>query len=84
MNKKGQNLILAILAAVMVFIFGMLVMNHLMGDVSLTRTVGLDCTNSDISDGTKLTCIGVDLVIPIMILTVLSVSVGAILSRFII
>ena len=84
MNKKGQNLIFAIITGVMIFIAGMLFLNHIMDDVTLTRAVGLDCTNTTISDGNKVTCLGVDLVVPIFILTVVSVAGGAIVSRFII
>jgi hypothetical protein len=84
MNKRGQNLLFAIITGIMIFIAGMLILNHVMADVTLARSVGLDCSNVDISDGTKLTCFGVDLVIPILILTIVSVSLGAILSRFII
>lgn len=82
MNTKGQNLLLAILTAVMIFMAGMLMLNHVMDDVSLTRTIGLDCSSDTISDGTKVTCLGVDLVIPILIITVLTTAVGAILARF--
>lgn len=84
MNKKAQNLTLALVTAVMIFIFGMLVMNHLMGDITLARTVGLDCSDSGISSGTKLTCLGVDVLIPILILSIISLVFGAVLSRFII
>jgi hypothetical protein len=83
-GKKGQNLILALLAAIMIFVAGMLFLNHIKDDVSLTRSVGLDCTNSSISAGTKVTCLGVDLVVPIIIILVVSAAGGAILSRFLV
>lgn len=82
MNKKGQNMPLAILTGVMIFIAGMLFMNHILDDISLARTVGLDCSNMEISDGTKITCLGVDLIAPILIVTIVSVSMGVIMSRF--
>lgn len=82
MNKRGQNLLLAILTAIIIFMAGMLFLNHVMDDVTLTRTIGLDCTSSTISDGTKLTCLGVDLVIPLLIMVIVSTAAGAILSRF--
>lgn len=82
MNSKGQNLVLAILTAVMVFMAGMLFLNHVMGDVSLARTVGLDCQSDTISDGTKATCIGIDFVIPILIISIISIAFGAIMTRF--
>ena len=84
MNNKGQSLMLALLAAVMIFMAGMLMLNHIKDDVTLTRAIGLDCTNSNISDGAKMTCLGVDLVIPILIIAIVSAAGGAVLSRFII
>jgi hypothetical protein len=83
-NKKGQNLLLAILTGVMIFMFGMLFMNHVPDDVSAARAIGLDCTNPTISDGNKVTCLAVDAVIPILFIAIVSLAAGAILSRFII
>jgi len=84
MNSKGQNLMLAVLTGVMIFMAGMLFLNFVKDDVSLTRTIGLDCSSTTISDGTKLTCLGVDLVIPILMIAIVSAAMGAILSRFVI
>lgn len=84
MNRKGQNLLFALITAVMIFVAGMLFINHLGDDVSLARNIGLDCTNPDISDGNKMTCLAVDLVIPIVFVAILSLFAGAILSRFLI
>lgn len=83
MNTKGQNLLLALITAVMIFMAGMLFLNQVMNDVSLARTVGIDCSSSTISDGTKLTCFGIDLVIPILMIAIVSTAAGAILSRFV-
>lgn len=83
MNRKGQNLLFAIITAVMLFMGGMLFINFLMDDVSMARSIGLDCQNPNISDGNKVTCLGVDLVIPITFIAILSLAGGAILSRFI-
>jgi hypothetical protein len=84
MNKHGQNFLLALITAVMLFMAGMLFLNHVKDDVSLTRTIGLDCSSTTISDGTKVTCLGVDLVMPILIIAIVSVSMGVILERFMI
>jgi hypothetical protein len=83
-GKRGQSLILAILAAVMIFVAGMLFLNHIKDDVTLIRSIGMDCSNPTISDGAKATCLGIDLVVPIVIILVVSATGGAILSRFII
>lgn len=82
-GKKGQNLVLALITAVMIFMAGMLFLNQIMNDVELTRSIGLDCDGTTISDGTKITCIGVNLVIPILMIAILSAAAGAILSRFV-
>lgn len=84
MNNRGQNLLLALLTAVMIFVAGMLIMNHVLDDISLTRTVGLDCSNPNISDGTKVTCLGVNIIAPLLIIVIVSLALSAILSRFII
>ena len=84
MNSKGQSLLFAIIGAVMIFMAGMLFLNHVMDDVTLSRTVGFNCDDSTISDGTKLTCLGIDLVIPILIISIVSLSGGLIINRFVI
>lgn len=84
-NKKGSGLILAIVFAAMIFVAGMLIVNHLKPDITLVRgATGLDCTNTNVSDGTKATCLGVDLVIPIVIVAVVSLAGGLIVSRFLV
>lgn len=84
MNKFGQSLMFALMIAFVIFISGMLFMNHILPEISAARTIGLDCSSDTISDGTKITCLGVDFLAPILILAIVSVSIGAILSRFII
>jgi hypothetical protein len=83
MNKKGQTLFLSILIGVMLFIFGMLFLNYIKPEVSSSKLIGLDCTNPSISDGNKVTCLGVDLVMPSLIFSIVSLAIGSILGRFI-
>ena len=86
MNKKGQMGI-AIIIAVMIFLSGIIVINILKPEVTLSRdaTIGLDCSNSTgISDGTKLTCLTVDLVIPYFIVIILSAAGGVITNKIIV
>jgi len=82
MNNKGQNLGFAIIMAAMIFIAGMLFLNHIKDDVTLTRAIGLDCTNVTISDGNKLVCLGVDLTVPIFMVMTLLTAGGFLLSRY--
>ena len=79
MNNNGQ-LGLAIIAAVVFFVIGFMVINFIMDEVTIARgSSALDCSTSTISDGTKLTCLAVDWVIPGLILSVIG-GAGAIIT----
>jgi len=83
MNNKGQMGI-SVIIAIMIFLSGMVVINILKPEITLVRstTTGLNCSNADsISDGTKLTCLAVDLVIPYFIIIILSAAGGVITSK---
>ena len=83
MNKKGATLGLAIITALGVFIIGFMFLNFLTPEVSNFR-IDLNCADaSSISDGTKLLCLVGDAGIPVFILAVLSLGIGAITKRFI-
>ena len=85
MNKKAQtSLGISIIVAISIFIIGIPIINLIIPDVDIAvGTSGLDCDNSTgISDGTKLTCLAVDLTIPYFILLVISVSGGYIVNKF--
>lgn len=84
-NKRGQSLGLGVITAIMIFIIGMTCINFLKTDITSARSSsGLDCSNTTgISDGTKITCLVVDLTIPYFILLVCSIAGGLIVSRFI-
>jgi len=79
-NKKG-NVFMIILMAFILFMVGMIVMNFLMPEVSLTR-IQLNCANpGSISDGTKFMCLMTDVAIPYFFILVLSISGGVILDK---
>lgn len=85
MNRKGQTVGFAILFAVIIFMIGVLIVPFI-GD-EVTRTTGttqLDCNNSSISDGTKLTCLAVDVVIPYFLIIILSVVGSLVITRFLV
>lgn len=72
-----------IVIAIFIFIVGIPVVNILKGEVTTARgSTGLDCTNSSITDGTKLTCLAVDTTIPYFMLVVISIAGGMIVGRF--
>jgi len=86
MNRKGQaTLGLAIIVAITLFMVGMLSINFIKGEVTRTRdSDNLNCAaTDDISDGTKLTCLVVDWVIPYFFIIIISVAGGLITSRFV-
>lgn len=83
MNKVGGGFLMALVVAALLFFFGMLVVNFIKPDVSIaTSSAGLDCDNINISDGAKVTCLGIDLVVPYFIVLVISVAGGFVASRF--
>lgn len=84
MNNKGQVGI-AIVSAIVIFIVGMLVINIIKPEITIARSnTGLDCANvTNISDGTKLTCLAVDFTIPYFIIIILAASGGFLLSKII-
>jgi hypothetical protein len=82
MNNRGA-MGFSIVIGIMIFLIGIPIINILKPEIDVARgSSGLDCSNVSISDGTRLTCLGVDLVIPYFILIVLSVAGGFIAERF--
>jgi len=91
MQKKAQTLGIAIIVAITLFLVGMMAINYIKPVVTIARDSShLDCSNSadafpdGISDGTKITCLVVDLVVPYFILLVFSLAGGIIVARFLI
>ncbi len=84
MNKQGQAGIF-IIVAIMIFIVGMVSVNLIKPDVTTLRSAtGLNCVNaSAISDGTKLTCLAVDITIPLILVSIFAVAGSLIITKFI-
>jgi len=83
MNKKGQTLGLVIISAILIFIVGIMITGFLMDEITTART-NLDCSNAaGISDGTKLLCLAIDTTVPYWIWLVFSVTIGAVIARFV-
>ena len=83
MNRKGSGLLLGLIVAVMLFAIGMLVVNFIKPDLGVAMS-SLDCdqTAGNISDGTKVTCLGFSLVVPYFIILIISIAGGIIASKF--
>ena len=80
-NKKGQSMGLAIMGLIFFVIIGFTCVNFFFNEVTNART-DLNCTNADdITDGTKLTCLILDITIPYWIWIIVSVGVGFVLVK---
>lgn len=87
MNQKGQigTLGIAIVVGIMLFMVGMMAMNFIKDEVTRARdSSSLNCASSDISNGTKLTCLAVDIVVPYLIVTIFAAAGGLIVAKFVI
>lgn len=74
---------LSIIIAISIFLIGMVAVNFVTSDVTIARSSsGLDCTNTSISDGNKLTCLAVDWVVPYFFIIIFSAAGGAITEQF--
>ena len=82
MNKKG-NLIMAIDLAFMLFVSGIMIFNVVKSDTLLSQsTANLDCDNPLISDGTKVTCLAIDSIVPYLLILIISLAGGIVLDKF--
>jgi hypothetical protein len=80
MNKKG-SVYLGIFLALIIYITGVLFMPFIVDDIDTART-DLDCSNSSISDGTKVTCLATDSVMPYFIWFFISLALAFVVGGF--
>lgn len=81
-NRKGQTLLFGLMIAAYVLIMAILFIDPLVDIFSDVRgTEKLDCTNTSISTGTRLTCIQVDLLLPVFIWVVITAGFGALFFK---
>lgn len=89
MYNKSQtsgipNLLLALLVAGFIFFIGMGIINILKPEITTARNNNnLDCSSSTISDGNKVTCLLIDIVIPYVFIIIVAAAGGIITARFI-
>ncbi len=78
MNKKGQAmLIFGIMIFVFVFILAVVMTSPLKDFTDTARdSAHLDCDNSSIATGIQLTCVVIDLTLPLFIVTLLTAGTG--------
>lgn len=84
MNKKAQmGLGFAIVVAIVIFMIGMINVNFIKDEVTRARgSTQMNCSDSTISDGSKLTCLLIDLVVPYFIIIIVATAGGLITARF--
>ena len=83
MNKKGQRLILGVMFFVMAFIVAVLFTSPLKEMVDIARdSEHLDCDASNVTTGTSLTCVAVDLFLPFFIIAIIGVGATMLTSKF--
>lgn len=83
LNKRGQTVFLSVVVGIFFFMFGILFLTFISDekDISMNSS-NLDCDNPHISDGTKLTCLGFELINPYFILVICSIALASITARF--
>lgn len=80
-SKRGE-LGFAIVSFIVFFLIGMVVVNLIKPSITDARSPNnLDCGNSSISDGNKLTCLAVDSVVPYFIILVCSAGLSIITDK---
>ena len=84
MNKKGQTG-LAIILVIFIFLIGFGTLNIIKPEVTTVRGAsGLNCIDATaITDGTKLTCLAIDLTIPLIVWGLISLLAGITVARFV-
>lgn len=82
-NKRG-GIGIVIIVAITIILIGMTVVNILTPEVTYAKSAanGLDCTNSSITDGTKITCLVFDWVIPYWFILIFGAAGGIIIDNF--
>ena len=80
-NKKG-NVYLTIIIAIAFFMFGVLMIGFLFEPIAISRTSdNLDCSNINISDGNKMSCLVIDTVVPGFIILLVIIGGGAVVLK---
>ena len=83
-NKKGQAALVGVMIGIFVFMLAMVFINPIKAVIDTTRaTDQLDCNNASISDGNKMTCLIVDLIMPYFIAVVIAIAGAWIGAKFI-
>lgn len=80
MNRKGQMFILAWMTAIVVLFLTLGYINPLKDTITGVQT-SLDCTNTSISDGTKMVCLGLDTTLWYFVFAIIVAGFGVLWTR---
>ena len=84
MNLKGQVMLVSLMIGFIIFLAGMVMIDPLKDVITEVRGAGqLDCSNTSISDGNKMSCLAVDLYLPYFIVVVMGLAGAMVSSKLI-
>ena len=79
MNKKG-SLFFGIAIGILIFVFGVIFLPYFIDDVTTTRN-SLTCDLDNITYGTMLMCLEIDLILPYIIWFIFSAFIGYLIGK---
>ena len=83
-DRRGQAAMLGLMVGIFIFLLGIGLIDPIADVITESRASSqLDCTNSSISDGQKLTCLAVDLTLPYFIVSLLALAGGWMTAKFV-
>lgn len=83
-DKRGQAALVGVMIGIFVFMLAMVFINPIKAVIDDTRAVSkLDCENGSISDGAKMTCLIVDLIMPYFIAVIIAIAGAWVGAKFI-
>ena len=84
MNRGGQVMLVGLMIGIIAFMAAMVFIDPIKDVVTESRgTTQLDCSNTSITDGNKMTCLIVDLMLPAFIGICFALAATALGSKFI-
>ena len=84
MNNKGQVFLVGLMIGIIGFMAAMVFIDPIADVITEARSSSqLDCSNSSISDGKKMTCLTVDLILPLFIGVCLGMAGAYITAKFV-
>ena len=83
-NKRGQVVLVSLMIGIIVFMMAMIFINPITDVITEVRAADqLNCSSATITDGSKMTCLIVDLILPYFIVTILGLAATIITAKLI-